>query len=290
MSKLRGKQARASASLATIDYRVQSFPISNLRPNPGNVRTHSKRQVRQIANSIQAFGCLVPALVDENNMILAGNGRVEAAKYLGMKTFPGIRVDHLTEAQKRTYILADNKLAQNAGWDRERLYGELMELSVILIEEDLDLGLTGFDTAELDAISLDFQNTPPGSAETLPPLPINPVCRLNDLWKLGEHRVACGDARDDTVYGRLMGGSRAFMIIHGPSIQRQDLRACRWQGPHQTPRVWDSLGRALGSTIHGILDANIRLMCRALHRWLDTLCVYGLATPQGSVGCWRRGL
>jgi ParB-like chromosome segregation protein Spo0J len=175
MSKLQGKEARASASATTIDYRVQLVPISNLSPNPGNVRTHSKKQVRQIANSIQAFGCVVPVVVDETNMILAGNGRVEAAKYLGMKTFPVLRVDHLTEAQKRAYILADNKLAQNAGWDRERLYGELMELSVILIDEDLDLELTGFDTAELDAISLDFQNTSRGSAETLPPLPINPV-------------------------------------------------------------------------------------------------------------------
>jgi DNA modification methylase len=216
MLNLHGKKARASASVKTIDYRVQSVPISDLCPNPGNVRTHPKRQIRQIANSIKAFGCLVPALIDENNMILAGHGRIEAAKYLGTQTFPVLRVEHLTEAQKRAYILADNKLAQNAGWDRERLYGELKDLSVILIDEDLDLELTGFDTAELDAFYSDFQNTSRGSSETLPALTTNPVCRPDDLWKLGEHRVACGDARDDTIYRRLMDGSSAFMVFADP--------------------------------------------------------------------------
>jgi len=190
MLKLHGKKARAPASVKTIDYKVQSVPISDLCPNPGNVRTHSKRQVRQIANSINAFGCLVPALIDENNMIIAGHGRIEAAKYLGMRMFPVLRVEHLTEPQKRAYILADNKLAQNAGWDRERLYGELKDLSVILIDEDLDVELTGFDTAELDAFYSDFQNTSRGGSETLPPLSADPVCRRDDLWKLGEHRVA----------------------------------------------------------------------------------------------------
>jgi ParB-like chromosome segregation protein Spo0J len=146
MLKSRKKVGLSSAKM--IDYRIQSLPISELRLNPGNVRTHPKRQIRQIANSVTAFGCLVPALVDENNMILAGHGRIEAAKYLKMETFPVLRVDHLTEAQKRAYVLADNKLAQNAGWDRERLFGELKDLSLILVEEDLDLGVTGFDTAD----------------------------------------------------------------------------------------------------------------------------------------------
>jgi len=216
MLKLHGKKARAPASVKTIDYKVQSVPISDLCPNPGNVRTHSKRQVRQIANSINAFGCLVPALIDENNMIIAGHGRIEAAKYLGMRMFPVLRVEHLTEPQKRAYILADNKLAQNAGWDRERLYGELKDLSVILIDEDLDVELTGFDTAELDAFYSDFQNTSRGGSETLPPLSADPVCRRDDLWKLGEHRVACGDARDDTIFGRLVDGSSAFMVFTDP--------------------------------------------------------------------------
>jgi DNA modification methylase len=207
------KNTRASTSVKTMDYKVQSVPISELHINPNNVRTHPKRQVRQIANSIAAFGCLVPALIDENNMILAGHGRIEAAKYLGVTTFPVLRVQHLSEAQKRAYMIADNKLAQNAGWDRERLYSELKDLSLILVEEDLDLELTGFETAELDALSLDFQEIPGGSAETLPPPPINPVCCLGDLWKLGGHRIACGDARSEAVYDRLMDGTKAFMVI-----------------------------------------------------------------------------
>jgi ParB-like chromosome segregation protein Spo0J len=114
-------------------------------------------------------------VIDENNMILAGHGRVEAAKLIGLKTVPVLRVDHLSEAKKRGYVLADNKLAQNAGWDRERLYAELSELSLVLVEENMDLELTGFETAELDALVLDFQDTSRGSSETLPVPPTVPV-------------------------------------------------------------------------------------------------------------------
>jgi DNA modification methylase len=149
-------------------------------------------------------------------MILAGHARHEAAKQLGFTSVPVLQVTHLSEAQKAAYVLADNKLAQNAGWDRERLYSELNELSVVLIEENLDLSVTGFDIAELDALHTDFEGPAPGPLEDLPVLPEQPVTRLSDVWLLGGHRIACGDARDPLAYANLMRGQLAGMIFTDP--------------------------------------------------------------------------
>jgi DNA modification methylase len=187
-----------------------------LRRNSRNVRTHSKKQIAQIARSIDRLGFNVPVLVDPECVILAGHGRVEAAKLLKLKEIPVIRIDHLSEAGKRAFVLADNKIAQNAGWDRLSLAAEFGELADLLIEEHMDLEITGFETAELDAIASDFETSLHSPPEDIPHLPATPVTRAGDLWTAGDHRVACGDSRHSEVFKRLMRGEKAFMVFTDP--------------------------------------------------------------------------
>ena len=128
--------------------KIEYAPLSELRPHPNNARTHSKKQIRQIAKSIEKFGFCNPVLVDDTRQIIAGHGRVEAAKLLGINAVPTCQLSHLSDADKRAYILADNKLAEKAGWDRELLAIELQGL----IELDVDIELTGFEMAEIDLV------------------------------------------------------------------------------------------------------------------------------------------
>ena len=127
-------------------------PVRSFKPNPRNARTHSKKQIREIAASIGAHGFIVPVLIDEDLMLLAGHGRREAAKLRGLKQIPAIRLRGLSEAQKRALLIADNKIAENAGWDRKRLAVELPELAELLIEESLDVSITGFEPVEIDLL------------------------------------------------------------------------------------------------------------------------------------------
>ena len=158
-----------------------------LRRNERNARTHSKKQIRQIRESINRFGFTVPVLVDSDGVILAGHGRVEAAKLLKLKTIPVIAVDHLSDAEKRAYIIADNKIALNAGWDHEILETELSELLSILPDEGMDLALTGFEIAEVDGMLLNSgSDRAQPSDENIPETPVKPVTQLGDMWELGK--------------------------------------------------------------------------------------------------------
>lgn len=196
---------------------TQMVPIAGLRPYERNARTHSRRQIRKIAASIERFGFVNPVLIDQNNMIIAGHGRVAAAKQLRWTEVPTLRVEHLSEAEKRAYILADNRLAEEAGWDQEMLAIELQNL----IEIDFTVELTGFDTAEVDRI-LDAQaeaDAPDQDlADEVPPIPTSgrAVTQLGDLWELGSHRLLCADATDAASYSRLLGEDRAAMIFTDP--------------------------------------------------------------------------
>jgi len=135
--------------------KIKQVKIRDLKPYQNNARTHSPKQVEEIARSIKVFGFTNPVLIDQKNMIIAGHGRVMGAKELGMEEVPTIRIEHLSESEKRAYILADNKLAEKAGWDKDILAIELQEL--LVIEEDFDVTLTGFETPEIDLI-LDIDN------------------------------------------------------------------------------------------------------------------------------------
>ena len=195
---------------------IELIPPEKLRPWTNNARTHSKKQLKQIAASIQTFGFTNPVLIDQTNTILAGHGRVEAAKMLGMDTVSCIRIEHMTEAEKRAYVIADNKLALNAGWDEELL---AVELQGLLATEDLgfDIGVIGFDLGEIDNLVEGLTPQEPGDPED-DVLPLEAPRRVNvgDVWQLGVHRLACGDALDAGVVALVMEGGRARMVFSDP--------------------------------------------------------------------------
>lgn len=191
-------------------------PIAHLRPYAANARTHSKRQIKQIAASIARFGFTNPVLVSDDGEIVAGHGRVEAAKLLGMTQVPTLPLAHLGAAERRAYVIADNKLALNAGWDREILAIELQAL----VDLDFDLELTGFSLAEVDLIIDEVQEADPQSADQpadVVAVPQGPaVTRKGDLWHLGRHRLLCGDARAPEDFEALLGTERADLLFTDP--------------------------------------------------------------------------
>lgn len=184
----------------------------DLRPWARNARTHSKKQLRQIASSIEAFGFTNPVLIDQHGTILAGHGRVEAAKMLGLETVPCLRIEHMTQEEKRAYVIADNKLALNAGWDEEVLAEELKGL---LATEDLsfDMGVIGFEVAEIDSLVEGLTPEEPGNPEE-DVIPESASRRVHpgDIWQLGGHRLICGDALDPGVMALLMQGEVARIV------------------------------------------------------------------------------
>ena len=164
---------------------------SSLKPDPNNARTHSKKQIAQIAAAIESFGFTNPILIDEVGNIIAGHGRLLAAKTLAMAEVPTITLSHLTDVQKRALRLADNKIALNAGWDVDLLRVELAELSTL--DVNLDLSVTGFSTGEIDVLISD-QGDP--EDENIPALPETPRTKFGDIWIIGDHVLGCGDGRD----------------------------------------------------------------------------------------------
>lgn len=190
--------------------------VDSLRPYPRNARKHSPKQIQQIAAAITTFGFTNPVLIDDSGMILAGHGRVAAAKLLGQSTVPTIRLSGMTDAQKRAYILADNRLAELAKWDPEILATELEFLTTT------DLGfqveVTGFETQAIDLALSSATHVPADSKDNaIPPLCPGPaVSRVGDLWVLGQHRLLCADARDGCSFDRLMDGRKAQLIITDP--------------------------------------------------------------------------
>jgi DNA modification methylase len=196
--------------------KIEYTRVRELRPYSNNARTHSKKQVRQIANSIKKFGFCNPVLIDDAKQIIAGHGRVEAAKLLGIDAVPTCRLSHLSDADKRGYILADNKLAEKAGWDKELLAIELQGL----IDLAFEIELTGFEMPEIDVILEDAREAtrePSGPEDHVPQYPSGPsVTQAGDLWVLGNHRLLCGDARDQAAYDRLLEGAKAEFVFTDP--------------------------------------------------------------------------
>ena len=182
---------------------IEHRQVETLIPYARNARTHTDEQIGLIAGSIREFGFTNPVLVDGDNGIIAGHGRVMAARKLGLGTVPVIELAHLSEAQRKALILADNKLAERAGWDRELLALEVGELSAL----GVDLGSLGFEAAELNDLFRDTAADP--REEETPEVPANPVSRPGDLWLLGPHRVLCGDATNAADVARLLSGWRS---------------------------------------------------------------------------------
>lgn len=188
---------------------IEMWLVEKLIPWAKNPRTHSDAQIAQIAASIAEFGFNNPILVDTEAGILAGHGRLLAARKLGLTEVPVIVLDHLTQAQKRAYIIADNQLALNAGWDDELLRAELAALQA----EDFSLDVIGFNPHELDTIlALDDEER----ANAVPPVPETPVSRLGDLWCCGKHRILCGDSTSSEAVARLLGDRKPRLMVTDP--------------------------------------------------------------------------
>ena len=198
------------------DYRIAWKSPDDLRPYARNARVHSKKQIGQIAESIKRFGFTNPILVDEKSNVIAGHGRLAAALELGMAEVPTIKLSHLTEKERQAYILADNKLAENAAWDNELLALELSDLS----ELDFDLSLTGFSASEIDLVLDGFEDASTNSnvdeVDLIPEENGPTVTRLGDAWNLDRHTLVCGDALVHQSYENLMAGKQADVIFTDP--------------------------------------------------------------------------
>jgi DNA modification methylase len=203
--------SNTAGPLVALAERIELWPVDRLCPYERNPRTHSEAQVDQIAASMVEFGWTNPVLVDEQGGILAGHGRLLAARKLGLAEVPVIRFEHLTEAQKRAYLIADNQLALQAGWDDALLAEELAWLR----NGRFDLDLIGFDASELERLLAitDGEAGPDGAEDDAPEPPAEPVSKLGDLWILGNHRLVCGDATMLADVERVLGGQLADMTF-----------------------------------------------------------------------------
>ncbi len=305
------------------DIRVETMPVAALAPYAANARLHPTEQVAQLAASIAEFGFNVPVLVDDAGVLIAGHGRVLAAKALGLQEVPAIRLGHLTEAQARAYRLADNQLALNSTWDEALLAAELRALRT----EEFDLGLIGFDGAMLDRLLADAAPEAPTTAggdpdAAAPEPPTTPVTRPGDLWLLGPHRLLCGDSTSAADVARLLDGARPHLMVTDPPYgvnydpewrneagvsatmrtgkvandDRADWRAAWALFPGDVAYVWhagvhartviDSLEVAGFAVRSQIVWAKSRFVLgRGDYHWQHEPCLY--AVRKGATGHWQ---
>lgn len=192
--------------------RFEKVNIDKLVPYARNARTHSKEQILQLRASLREFGFVNPVIVDKDLNIIAGHGRILAAKEEGITEVPCVFAEHLTEAQKRAYIIADNRLAMNAGWDMEMLSVEISELQGV----DFDLSVLGFDEAELSKLMGDIEDVKDDDFDVDEELKKPAVTKVGDLWLLGNHRLICGDSTKIDTFTVLMDGKQANLVVTDP--------------------------------------------------------------------------
>ena len=194
--------------------KIERWPTAKLLPYGRNARTHSEDQVAQIAASIAEFGFTTPILAGADGVIVAGHGRLAAAQKLGLETVPVVVLDHLTPTQRRALVIADNRIAENAGWDDDLLRMELAALQ----DEDFDLALTGFDADALAELLADEGGAGSGGADddAVPEVTETPISRPGDIWVMGDHRLLCGDATSAESYQKLLGDGTVDMVFTDP--------------------------------------------------------------------------
>jgi DNA modification methylase len=188
-------------------------PPESLKPSPNNARKHPRKQIEQLAASFRELGFLGAIVVDENNTVLAGWGRVLGAKLAGLPQVPTVRVPGLSEAKKRAFQLADNKIAEGARWDRNKLRAELAELPSLLLLDGLDLSITGFEINGSRPVVCDDIETRLDASDRVPPLELVCVTRPGDVWQLGSHRIICANARTAADYTVLLGDEKAHLLF-----------------------------------------------------------------------------
>jgi DNA modification methylase len=232
---------------------VERRPIASLVPYARNARTHSDAQVAQLAASIREWGWTMPVLVDEAGGIIAGHGRVLAARLLGLEDVPVMTATGWSEAKRRAYILADNKLALNAGWDEAMLALEVSDLAA----EAFDMSLIGFSVEEVADLTADRKQGLT-DADEAPEPPVVPTSRPGDVWKCGEHRLLCGDATLPSEIARLMGRERAAMAFTDPpyNVNYANTAKDKQRGTSR-PIMNDDLGHAFGAFLH---EASVNIL------------------------------
>jgi hypothetical protein len=196
---------------------IEYLPVASLRPDPKNARVHGDRQVQQIAKSIEAFGFNVPILIDANSQVIAGHGRILACTRLGIDEVPVIRLEHLSEHQRRAFMIADNRLTENSEWDKQLLGEQLKILSDA--ELDFSLEVTAFEMGEIDLMIENLSPAVEGAkdpADAVPEASSLEVSRIGDLWQLGKHYILCGDALSEGSYEALLGDQRANVVFADP--------------------------------------------------------------------------
>ena len=232
---------------------VERWPLARLIPHARNARTHSDSQVAQIAGSIAEFGFVNPVLVGDDGVIVAGHGRILAARQLGLAEVPVIVLAHLTPTQRRALMIADNQIATNAGWNDEMLAAELAALK----DEDFDLDLLGFNDTELDRLlagTLDEADDPDAAPEP----PIDPISRPGDIWICGEHRVLCGDATVLSDVETLLGGELADMTFCDPPYNVNYANSAKDKQRGKTRAILnDALGESFGAFLY---DASVNIL------------------------------
>jgi len=221
---------------ATLE-RIEMMPTADLVPYARNSRTHSDEQVGQIMASIREFGFTNPVLIDEAGTIIAGHGRVLAAQRMELDTVPCRRLTHLSEAQKRAYVIADNRLALNAGWDSEQLANELQDLQT----DEFDLSLLGFEPEELEVLLGLSPNAGDVVEDEVPDVPADPITQPGDLWILGDHRLLCGDSTKSEDEARLMNGAGIDTLIMDPPY------GIDWEGSNASTLEWGGIANDTGT-------------------------------------------
>src|SRR4051794_538095 len=238
---------------STFSASLEQWPLDRLIPHARNARTHSEDQIAQIAGSIAEFGFVNPVLVGDDGVIVAGHGRVLAARKLGLSELPVIVLAHLSPTQRRALMIADNRIADNAGWDDEMLAAE----PAALRDEDVDLGLLGFNEAELDRL-LDGSGEENEDADAAPEPPVDPVSRPGDLWICGQHRVLCGDATVLTDVEAALGGELADVCFTDPPYNVNYANGSdKKVSGKKRPILNDALGAEFGELLY---DASVNIL------------------------------
>ena len=239
---------------------VEYAPRSSLTPSPRNARTHSKAQIKQIAASIEEFGFLNPILIDETRTILAGHGRAEAAKLLKLEDVPIVRIEHMNEQQKRAYVIADNQLALNAGWDDDMLACELQALA----ELGFDVEITGFDMGDIDKLIEGLGTDIDADDDDTPEPADGPaIAQPGDIWQIGDHRLICGDALKAETYAALMAGAKADMVFTDPPYNVPIDGNVSGLGKHQHGDFAMASGEMSSGEFQGFLCTAFRHMAKA---------------------------
>jgi DNA modification methylase len=275
--------------------------IEELKPDPANPRRHTKKQIGQIANSIKAFGFNVPVLVDADLKVIAGHGRLLACRELGWTEVPTLRLDHLTAAQARVFMIADNRLSEIAAWDDRLLAQQFKDLSLLVL--DFDIEVTGFEVGEIDLRIASLEALPEPDddpADILPePAAGPPITKIGDVWLLDHHRLLCGNALDAAAFAELIGKERAAMVFSDPPYNvRIDGHASGLGAIHHRPFPMASgemdrteftafLGQAFRNLVSFSIDGSLHFICmdwrhaeellaaaRDIYGELKNLCVW----------------